>query len=767
VSVPVVQPEAVGAPNLHGRGIELEQVKEILLDPRKRMILLGGVSGVGKTHLLAELQSQLSADIPLQLNVSITSKAQQPAEVVQSLATQLAGSDSVQEATLKQYFAELGKRPIKNCYRLGLALIGDIAKAKLSSAEGVVNEVASIIAETDDAASTDAQAQALSEAAKDDLVLAFRELMQTIADGGQTGTLVIDGLENASTSVVEATLAFVADLPRTWSIALAVNTERSDGPPIFAEVSELLVYSGGDTLPLRGLTRDGMLEWMASSNPARRSEDDLEAALDVTQGRPFYLREWLDGTELEEITLEMGRKIAPAYQARFNKLSPASQAYLSRLCVLPLGLTDQKPFFDALPNGIPDFNSVSVMNELKTSRFLENLHNDRLLPHDETRQQVLSILGNDIKRTVAEEILNEFDALDLDVGTRDVELLRLRSDAGRADQVTEIGPSVAARLIEYSPEAADQAFELSMEKNLDVMTGEKRSEILLNQARAMIGTGRYPAALEFIDRAEDGMSARNLVLSSAQVRLKALMRLNQYPDALTVAEHVLSLLPKKESVASIETLRILNTIYRDVGDSDNALSTAKTLRKIYKNNEIDERVKSRIWRNLARTYATLQPKKAEKAAKKALRFAKQSGQLRDVGNAYLALGEARRHNNKLGKAVAAYDHAIKCALALGNVDSLLWSTLGKVDAELLAGNAATAQEGLDKLAPFFSEEGRRHPLESLHWELSKIELGLLTEVPAEVDVESLLKSYSEMGISWPTDYYGALQSHGKKTPKPL
>ncbi|MEO1748312.1 MAG: hypothetical protein AAFR27_06790 [Pseudomonadota bacterium] len=328
-------------------------------------------------------------------------------------------------------------------------------------------------------------------------------------------------------------------------------------------------------------------------------------------------------------------------------------------------------------------------------------------------------------------------------------------------------PSVAAELVEVSPEAADQAFALGTEGDVDSMTGDERSSVLLNQAKAMIGTGRYPAASEFIDRADNEISAREMVLRSSQVRLKALLRLNRYPDALTVAEQVMKLLPDDDELAAVEPLRDLNTIYRDLSDAENALGTARSLRHIAKNHPLASMAASRVWRSIARTYAIYKPRKAIKAAKKALVFAEDCGKLREIGNAYLALGESRRHNSKLEKAISAYSQSIDCARAIGNVESLLWATLGKADAELLAGDLDNAQSTLQKIKPFFSDEGRRHALEALHWNLSIAELAHVANNEHKVDIDTLFDSYAELGISWPAEYYRQLQTDGKSSPKPL
>ncbi|MBM2324250.1 AAA family ATPase [Marivita cryptomonadis] len=767
MTVPSLPPKDEERLGVFGRETELASIRETLLAPEKRKILLGGISGVGKTSALAETQDRLRSEKDVLLTLEITSPAQSPAEVVQVLSTQIASSDSVQVATLNQYFSELAKRPVKNAYRLGMALLGDVAKAKLSNAEGTVKEIAAILAETDDAASTDAQAQALSEAGKDDLVLAFRELLQTIADNGQSGSIVVDGLENASSSVVDTTLALVADLPDNWCISLAVNTERTEGPQVFSKISELLVYRGGEALELRGLDRDGVLAWMKEFNPADRGDHEIDKAIEVTQGRPLYLSDWLSGTELDQVTLALGRTLAPTYQARFNSLSPQAQAYLSRLCVIPSGLFDISAVASALGNGIPDFNVVAVHNELRTARFLEAGIDQRLRPHDEVRQQVSSILGQGLQRDVAQQILNQVEALDVDVASREAELLRLRADAGQLAQVRDEGEAVAAKLLEYSPEAAGQAYEIIAESRAGEMVSEEGSDFLLNRAKAMIGVGKYPAAIEFVDQADASISAKELVLKSNQVRLKALLRLNRYSEAQTIAAQVLKLLPKDAPVEYIETLRILNTIYRDLGDAPNATSTAKELKKTSKRIDLNDRVASRVWRSLARTYAIFRPNRSVRAAKNALRFAERSGVLRDVGNAYLAVGEARRHTGEFKKAVKAYENAIDRALALGNVDSLLWSALGKADAEMMAGDIRAATQSLGQLQPFFSDEGRRHPLEALHWQLSQLELRLLTSEATDIDVPALIEGYSKLGLSWPEQYIEQLLREGKNLPKPI
>lgn len=752
---------------LFGREAELVSMRDVLLDPVSRKILVGGISGIGKTSTLRQLSEILGNQKDVSLSVEITSTAQSPAEVVQQLSSQLAGSDSVREATVRQFFSELKKRPIKNAYRLGMALLGDVAKAKFSSAEGTIQEVGAILAETDDTASTDAQAQALSEAGKDDLVLALRELLQAVSTSGKRGALVIDGLENASSAVVDTALALLADLPDNWCISLAVNTERSNGPAVFMRLSELLVYRGGEALELRGLERDAVLSWMKTFNPAGRQDHEVENAIAVTQGRPLYLKDWLSGTELDQVTLALGKRVAPAYQARFTSLSPQAQAYLARLCVLPKGLANLSSLASVLSHKVPDFNAVAVHSELKSARFLEVGVDQGLQAHDEVREQILSILGSGMQQQIAQDMLRRIESLDLEVASRDVDVLRLRATAGQKGQVKRDGELVAAKYLRDNPDIADQTYDLIAGSQVDEMTGEEGSLHLLDRAKALIGAGKYLSAIELVDQADASGSSTGPTIESNQTRLKALLRLNRYPEARTIAEHILKLLKNEVSTEYVEALRVLNTVYRDLGDRENATSSAKKLKRIVSDVSLSDKEASRIWRSVARTYAIFRPEKSVKAAKEALRLADRSGVLREVGNAYLALGEARRHSRRFAAAIEAYEEAARIALALGNVDSLLWSILGVSDAQMMSGEIDAARVSIGRLEPFFSDAGRRHPLEAMHWQLSQVELSSLIGEPSTDSAVRLVDGYEALGIKWPRQYVKDVLQVGKVQPKPI
>ena len=183
------------------------------------------------------------------------------------------------------------------------------------------------------------------------------------------------------------------------------------------------------------------------------------------------------------------------------------------------------------------------------------------------------------------------------------------------------------------------------------------------------------------------------------------------------------------SGAGIHSIERLREFSKGAGEADRAAINRSLARSLAKIGEADE---------------------ALRLASEALVQAEAKGDVRAIGNAHLALGEAMRHAGKASDALAHYRDAIDFGSASGNRDSELWSRMGEVAALLQEGELGPAGIALAAAAALANEPGFEHPLESAHVALLCALIAVLAGNAADKD--AVLALYRRLGISWPEEY---------------
>src|SRR5690606_34086096 len=121
---------------------------------------------------------------------------------------------------------------------------------------------------------------------------------------------------------------------------------------------------------------------------------------------------------------------------------------------------------------------------------------------------------------------------------------------------------------------------------------------------------------------------------------------------------------------------LVNTALRDLMDEVGIRASIERLQGVA--DKVGDTDRAAVNRSLARSYSKIgETHEALRLAKDALELADAKGDVRSIGNAHLALGEALRHAGHELDALDHYQVAIDFAGASGNRDSELWSRLGE------------------------------------------------------------------------------------------
>ena len=517
---------------------------------------------------------------------------------------------------------------------------------------------------------------------------------------------------------------------------------------------------------VKGLGDADAVEWSKTFPQFKGTPVEVRDAITFTDGRPALLEQWFLGAELQVEVKKLTGRVEVSYQQRLQKLTRHSLDYFVRLCILPSTMREDPECRSVADGRAPDFSRSACEIELKNTLFLVKSADGRLNPHDAVRNQVLISLGEPSCRELARELVERLRTGGFALDRHELAMLDLYRLAGYEADASRLASHASKDLLrQQNPTAAIAAADVGLLVQEETMAAAERISLSLIKSEGLIRTGRYVSALDLLAEIGDASPSVDDQKSINFHRLIALIRLNRYDDALSLAELIDDSLPADDTVRRTELNRRYNLIFRDLHDEEAATATALALQASI-NPGMSAKSASEVMRSVARTFALFAPEKALEPAQQALEFASKTASAREVGNSYLAVGEAYRHNGNFEACIIAYKKAIRYANLTGNTDSLIWSMLGWADAEILKGDFGSAESLVSQLSPFFDADEARHPLESLHWKLTRYEIQLMRG-GVDIRPDKIIEDYDAIGITWPSEYVAELQKTRIKQPKPI
>jgi tetratricopeptide (TPR) repeat protein len=690
--------------------------------------------------------------------------------VVDDLARQLLSSDLLPAMNSKDFAQSIIRISKDQTWSLAAAVLFDVAGKMLPGSQKVLDAIAKQISRELAESAPPSMIKALREKAPQDLLIGFISILAALNDRGVSGTIIVDQVEAASEAVREKLLGLAVEVPTSWNILFVVNDELPEGITFLRTTWPRLAYEGGIQVTVHPLRVDDLEMWCLDERGSAPSLLELQSVLSNCEGRPLLLREWVSGASTQAEVTNIWERLGPYYSHRLNSLSREARALVRALALLPT----RSAFSLTLIRYITKVTSASaafeIVEELIGAQFLEaiNTEDTYKFVHEITRRQVLMSTPQGVSKEAAATVGSAVKMLA--PGASDLQQrYTLAILEYKAEDYAEFLPNAltaAKGLLETeSYTTALELYQDCFSIPSEMITTEFSSEAQIGAAEVMYATGYYGDGLEFLKQAEAWpASARARALLT---RGKLLLRLTRFPESLTALKNArleFSRLASSEGLIQCDKEEI--TILRDLGHYTLAVDKTRSLLAQAQESGVSETVLGSCYRAMARSLAFTGPlSDALEYAERAHDIATSSGSALHVGNARLAFGEAYRLANVPVQAVSHYQAAAQTALALGNRDSYLWSSLGLADCYLISGDVADAQNILRPIGDIVGLSPNRYPLVYLHWQLCSLSNKFILGEDVNEELHVTIRQYAELGIEWPREYAEILLTRGPVTPK--
>jgi tetratricopeptide (TPR) repeat protein/glycosyltransferase involved in cell wall biosynthesis len=281
----------------------------------------------------------------------------------------------------------------------------------------------------------------------------------------------------------------------------------------------------------------------------------------------------------------------------------------------------------------------------------------------------------------------------------------------------------------------------------------------LRLADAFIQRGQYDDALSTLSDLEHAGIHHNADLLF--LKGEALLRLNRYDEAERLVASLRDAGFTLDPCQQIRADSILNTIYRDRGEHENAVAIGRGLAQLAESG--CPSAISSSGRKLARALALLG--KCDEALDQAQKSLRTAEDPISRAKALLAIGEAYRHGRNHVEAIKNYTESRNLAGILGHVDCYLWAALGLSDSLFLLGERDDAESFLKKLEDFVLHGNQRYPLEALHIAFSRAVISRVNGNDVDTEIGSLIEKYEALGVRWPRAYLDSVRAGDYSIPK--
>lgn len=738
--------------------------------PRKPLILRGP-SGIGKSALTKAIGSDTSSSaIGITLLHVLQSSAHPIEYVIDDLARQLLSSDLLPLMTSRDFARSIVRIAKDHTWSLAAAILFDVASKTLPNSRHIIEMIAKQISRELAETAPPSMIKALRERAPQDLLAGFINILAALSDSGILGTIIVDQVETASEIVREKLLGLAVETPAKWSVLFVVNDELPEGIAFLNTIWPRLAYEGGLQVTLRPLRVDDLERWCLDQRGSSPNLLELESVLGNCEGRPLLLREWVTGASTEAEVSNIWRRLGPYYSHRLNSLTREARSLVRALALLPT----QSAFPLTLIMHITETSSATqayeIVEELINAQFLESISTDDVYKfvHEITRRQVMMTTPQGVAKEAATAVARAMKML-YAVPVDSQQLYTFATLEYKAENYSDFLPnalSAAKSLLDTgSYSSALELYQECFTVPAQLLSAASEIEARIGTAEVMYGTGYYDEGLGFLKDADlwsPPARARGLL-----IRGRLLLRLARFSESLTALKNArLQYSQMTELEGTIQCDKEEITILRDLGRYTTATDKAHALVVQAQECDVSATVLGSCYRAMARSLAFTGPlHKALYYAQQAHDLAISTGSALHVGNARLAIGEAYRLAESPAEAISHYESAAETALALGNRDSYLWSSLGLADCYLTCTNLAEAQDILKPVGDIVGLSPARYPLVHLHWQLSELSIRSVLGIDVIRELYATVARYDNLGIDWPREYVERLLAGDSLAPK--
>lgn len=721
------------------------------------IIGLEGVTGAGKSEFgfqFARLYQEERGPDPLVIDGGVAATEEL---LISNMCAQLGAVPRAEFQGFEEKAQRFLDRLVPGMRKIGGAMIQDLAKvAGFDKVEKTVEAVTDFLAGLDGEPDPYGKLAEADESNRRALII---EYLHFVTDLGNPLCIVVDNYELLETSAREFLRLLLRRRPDNCLLLIAVNTEVEPPSDWRSILAPNIKAANGEVYLIPDLSREEIAAWYQAVVGIEADEQTVEDLIRQSRGgRPAYI-----ATILAAMHTGRAQPRIPDFDeiqaARRRSLSPGAHALGDLMSLLPGDVAVPRALLDAASSAA-GIDPRSSFDELYGASLVERFGERVRFVHS---SYAMSWTG-DITEQRRDELKEVwYKALaqagyangdDLTGGLISLVAPRI-VERQSSDDITRLATS----LEEHG--AQDDSLLLlttSWQAPFDAGTGRDGViEHALQAARLQLDLGRYAAVQEPLRAVElkepDGTPLRN---AADLLRMKLALRLNRYPLVWSLSNK----LAKKASddpAVQLELELLVNTALRDLMDEVGILASIERLQGIA--DKVGNADLAAINRSLARSYSKIgEIDKALRLAKDALELADAEGEVRSIGNAHLAFGEALRYAGQELDALDHYQIATDFAGAYGNRDSEVWSRMGEASTHLQMGNFDLARASLAAAAALVSDPEFDHPLETAHVAL----IGALAEILAgsSVDEGTVLAPYRRLRIGWPEAYLQETKSRG-------
>lgn len=712
------------------------------VDQGRRVFALEGISGVGKSAVLASVVADLGARKYCSANLNAADHASEDLAIA-AIYGQLKDFPQDPEAVVQALEQRVTANLPKVLRAFTGAVAADLVKLVTDKAAKTTDVLQKLIASDLATSPVGDQLDQLEQSNKRAFLTHF---LGALADAGTPVVIAIDNVDE--TNLHDFIRFVISAKPDSMVLLLAHNVEKGDNVR-WDTITAVVRAKQGLVLPVNPLNHPAVAEWFERELSRRPTDTELDTLMKQSGGRPYSLERAFDAIRSGGVAIDAD--FAGYYRNRRRAMSGDTRTVAELLAILPrdtsvsrdglavaaakLGVADIGPSIDKLDQDRwlkHSASSLALAHALAQDAWLEGLTRPR-------KEQLVGGWLEAYKQYKAHLLTGQEAAAIIPV------IVTPLVQTLPAAEIAEIGRALLnAGRIEVGLEFVDSGwkFEAGAEKG-----GEDMVQQALLAARTRLELGRYNEVDEPLAQAERSSNPETQV-EALLLRMKLALRRNAYGLLWALAEK----LEKVEDPSHYaEGQATLNVAYRDILNYKGMRETTDKLIKL--RDSLTPAKQMSIDRSIARAQAKLGDLDAAlEVAMRAVDAAREVGTARDLGNAHLARGEVHRYRREFAAALEDYRLAEEIGRGMGNRDSQLWSLLGVAAAQIEAGHPGAARMPLDQVTAMLDEPGYVHPIESAHLQLLRVLAGDHTG-----EVARVVQAYESLGIHWPRSI---LESHG-------
>jgi tetratricopeptide (TPR) repeat protein len=740
---------------LHGRDQLLAALME-KIDGGCTTLGIDGVTGIGKTAVIDRLSLALQDDRDFHVvRLDAALESTEPL-LVSGLYRQLRDVPKSTDQEIEAALAKMRKIGASQVRKVVGAMVQDVLKLATTKAEKTIEALGEIVAGDESAAAT--ELETLDEPNRR---AAIGEFMRLVADLGNRVVVVVDNYERGDSSAQQFMRFLIETRPSSWSVIVAANTEKEPPSDWNKNLAPTIEAEAGSVVTLPGLETAAIREWFVEEIGREPERDELAELIERSAGgRPEWLRRLLE--EIRTGVTGPLPSVAALHASRRADLDGTARAIAELLAVVPaehavpLGFLEAAASLAKIDSFGAAIDSLLVADQISISAGAVRFRH--------------SSLRETWRGTYGDVVYNKWLGIWYEAFRLAGYESRLLSSSGLVQPLTtllvehrpvDLG-GLAGQLLQHG--AQEDALALLDGASRDVQGGSAGGqdviETALIAAQVRMDLGRYSEVQQDLRIIETARPDSSIQRRADLISMKLALRLNTYEAVWALSKKLKTGLDYDQEA---ERELIVNTALRDLLDLEAIATSVERLRQLA---DHAPSKKPEILRATARSYAKIgRAEDARKAATDALELAEESGDVRAMGNAHLALAEALRHAGDRENAVDHYRKGAILAKSYGNRDSLLWCRLGEACAWLEANDFAQMDTALAEVRRIVDEPGFEHPLEGAHASLIAAVAAIVQD--RESNAEPALEQYAELGVGWPRVFFDGIKAGRPLTPIPI